>query len=108
MLEHCLKIDMSDKHKGKMKEENNRMEEDRVEDKHVLDNKLLDKLEDKHAPEDKHNIAQATKYEFISRLAMEGLYEYLIAMLARNRFSRTVAEKIMSVLVLACRYYKPL
>jgi hypothetical protein len=42
------------------------------------------------------------------RLAAEGVWELILAVLARHRFSRTVVEKGLSVIILLCRFQKPL
>lgn len=44
----------------------------------------------------------------INKLVNDGLYEYIFAVLARNRFNRAVVEKTLNTTILLCRYYKPL
>jgi signal-transduction protein with cAMP-binding, CBS, and nucleotidyltransferase domain len=48
------------------------------------------------------------KYELITKLTSEGVYEFMLALLARNRFSRPVVEKALSVIIIFCRFNRPL
>lgn len=45
---------------------------------------------------------------FINKMVGEGLYEYVFAILARNRFTKGVVEKALNIIILLCRYCKPL
>ena len=44
----------------------------------------------------------------MNKLVGEGLYEYVFAILARNRFTKAVVEKALNIIILLCRYCKPL
>jgi len=44
----------------------------------------------------------------IARLTAEGVWEQIQALLARHRYSRPVVEKALSVIILLCRFQKPL
>jgi recombinational DNA repair protein (RecF pathway) len=44
----------------------------------------------------------------ITKLASEGVFELILALMARNRFSRPVVEKALSVIIMFCRFNRPL
>ena len=48
------------------------------------------------------------KYELVTRLAAEGVFELILALLARHRFSKPLVEKALAVVILFCRLHKPL
>lgn len=48
------------------------------------------------------------KHDFVGKVMAEGGWEYVLAMLAKNRFVRSTVDKIINVIVLICRIYKPL
>lgn len=48
------------------------------------------------------------KNELIAKLAGEGVYELTLALVARHRFSKAVVDKGLSVIILFCRFHKPL
>ena len=48
-----------------------------------------------------------TRYELISWLANEGVFEYLIAGIALNRFEKPVTERLNLLILLARYYNKP-
>ena len=53
------------------------------------------------------SIKNPNKISFIHKLVNEGVYEYTIAVLARNRFQKVILEKVLGVLVLLSKNLKP-
>jgi hypothetical protein len=48
------------------------------------------------------------KYGLITKLAGEGVFELMLALMARNRFTKAVVDKAVSVIIMFCRFNKPL
>lgn len=54
------------------------------------------------------SVKNAVKTNFIQKLTNEGVYQYTIATLARNRFNKQIIEKGLTVLILLSKNFKPL
>ena len=65
------------------------------------------KIDVRQGSKDK-SIKNPNKISFIHKLVNEGVYEYTIAVLARNRFQKVIVEKALGVLVLLSKNLKPL